>query len=300
MVKNELEIRDNDKLEHSDYEKSELKLDSEFINAISTYIPNMRILKNTFNEYIISHMRIFKGAALGRLQNENLFALSLYKNLYPYDYSKLEQDSGLIPIVMDKSSLIKDKIDESNKKIQKCNKLIEKAENENLESFAELREIFKAKLPGIKNISLNGTLRDVDSLRTFQGIVFGNTQYQYNNDNHNRYVYGLNTGVIPSDIALPNGESFIERENNIKNKTNEGEERLAKLIEIERQNILKYESMTFKELIKENGIDIHINAICEKEETKEYLAGLKNAGFDKEEDYRLNDFNKDSKQLGYL
>lgn len=30
MVKNELGVRDNDKLEHSDYEKSELKLDSEF------------------------------------------------------------------------------------------------------------------------------------------------------------------------------------------------------------------------------------------------------------------------------
>lgn len=245
-------------------------------------------------------MRIFKGAALGRLQNENLFALSLYKNLYPYDYSKLEQDSGLIPIVMDKNSLIKDKIEESNQKIKENNDLINKAEKENLESFAELREIFKAMLPGIKNISLNGTMRDVDSLKSFQGIVFGNTQYQYNNDNYNRYGYGLNTGVIPSDMALPNGDSFVERENNIKNKTNEGKERLAKLIEIERQNILKYESMTFKELIKENGIDIHINAISEKEETKEYLARLRDAGFDKAEDCRLNYFNKDSKQLGYL
>lgn len=298
MVKNDLGIRDNVKLEHSDYEKSELELDSEFINAISTYIPNMRILKNTFNEYIISHMRVFKDAALGRLKNENLFALSLYKNLYPYDYSKLEQDSGLIPIIMDKSSLIKDKVDESNKKIKENNELIEKAEKENLESFAELLEIFKAKLPGIKKISLNGTLQDIDSLKTFQGIVFGNTQYQYSNINN--YGYGLNTGVIPSNIALPNGESFIERENNIKNKTNEGKERLAKLIEIERQNILKYESMTFKELINENGIDIHFNAIFKKEETKKYLAGLRDAGFDKDEDYRLNDFNKDSKQLGYL
>lgn len=294
MVKNELGVRDNDKLEHSDYEKSELKLDSEFINAISTYIPNMRILKNTFNEYIISHMRIFKGAALGRLQNENLFALSLYKNLYPYDYSKLEQDSGLIPIVMDKSSLIKDKIEESNQNIKKNNDLINKAEKENLESFAELREIFKGKLPGIKNIFLNGAWHSVDSLKTFQGIVFGNTQYQYN------YGYGFSNGVIPGNTALPNGESFVERENNINNKTNEGKERLAKLIEIERQNILKYESMTLKELIKESGIDIHFNALSEKEETKKYLAGLKNAGFDKEEEYRLNSFNKDSKQLGYL
>lgn len=292
MVKNELGVRDNDKLEHSDYEKSELKLDSEFINAISTYIPNMRILKNTFNEYIISHMRIFKGAALGRLQNENLFALSLYKNLYPYDYSKLEQDSGLIPIVMDKSSLIKDKIEESNKKIEENNDLINKAEKENLESFAELREIFKYRLSGIEEINLNGKWVNIDTLETFIGIEFGKTQY--------RKDYYYNVYIIPASISLPNGESFIERENNIKNKTNKGKERLAKLIEIERQNILKYESMTFMELIKESGIDIHFNAISKKEETKVYLAGLRDAGFDKDEDYRLNDFNKDSKQLGYL
>ena len=80
-------------------------LDSEFIHGISNRIPNMRLLKNTFNDYLITRDKIFNQSENNKLKNENLFAICLYKNLFPFEYSMLEMDKGLIPIILDKKEL---------------------------------------------------------------------------------------------------------------------------------------------------------------------------------------------------
>ena len=68
----------------------------------------MRILKNTFNDYIMLFHKIIedKNASV-YLRAENLFALCLYKNLFPYDYALLEKNEGLIPLVRNLDKLRK-------------------------------------------------------------------------------------------------------------------------------------------------------------------------------------------------
>lgn len=272
---------ENDRIKKED---EDLKLDSEFVTAVSTYIPNMRTLKNAFNDYLITRDRIFRESKKDRLHNENLFAICLYKNLYPYDYSKLEQGGGLIPIVMNKSHLISDEIKDSEAQIKECQDIIKKAKQEHVDNFEELKVLFKWKLSGVQAQRSEKPVVTLNSIATFQELDFGTICHPlYENQKHNNY--GM---VIPAELC----NAFVKREKIVLAKTAAEKERIAKLIEDETQNIVKYETMTLGELVKQKGVDHHFKAVGEKETTKLYLAELKSMEIDTLED--------DSKQLGYL
>lgn len=294
LVKKELGIALDSKIDDEKLKESKLKLDSEFINAVSIYVPNMRTLKNGFNDYIITRDRIFKDSAEGRLQNENLFALCLYKNLYPDDYARLEQDKGLIPIVMDKSHLISDEVKVSQELILKLQEFLKKVDAEHLKNFEELKSILWGQICEKGNAHSSKPLVAFGTIKTFQGFDFSTIKHQssgyYNN-------YAIN---LPENFAMPNGDSYVEREQIILAKTKESKERIAAQIEKEQQNIVKYETMSLNELIKKRGIDFHFRIAGDKETTKAYLAELKNISVDRQEENNLQLFNKNSKQLGYL
>lgn len=273
---------ENDRIKKKD---EDLKLDPEFVAAVSSYVPNMRTLKNAFNDYLITRDRIFRESKKGRLHNENLFAICLYKNLYPDDHSKLEQGGGLIPIVMNKSHLISDEVKASKAEIKKWQDIIKKSKQEHVDNFEELKVLFESKL-------INGALTKrnekqvvaLDSIRTFQKLDFGTIYHRPSYQNYSDAMVMVKTEEL--------WNTFVEREKIVLAKTAVEKERIAKLIEDEKQNIAKYETMTLGELVKEKGVDRHFKAVEEKETTKLYLAELKNMEIDTLED--------DSKQLGYL
>lgn len=267
---------ENDRIKKKD---EDLKLDPEFVAAVSSYVPNMRTLKNAFNDYLITRDRIFRESKKGRLHNENLFAICLYKNLYPDDHSKLEQGGGLIPIVMNKIHLISDEVKASKAEIKKWQDIIKKSEEENVDNFEELKALFKWKLSRTQ-VQIN--VAALNNIRTFQELDFRTIYYlSYQNVNNNAI------GILEE---LCN--DFVEREKRVLAKTAVEKERIAKLIKDEKQNIAKYETMTLGELVKLKGVDHHFKVVGEKETTKLYLAELKSMEIDTLED--------DSKQLGYL
>jgi regulator of replication initiation timing len=270
----------------------DLKLDDEFIHAISTYIPDMRTLKNAFNDYVITRGRIFKESAEGRLQNENLFALCLYKNLYPYDYAKLEQGNGLIPIFMNKGNLISDEVKASKEKIKQLQTIIERSEQEHLKSFDELKILLKNQIGGRSYIQVQGQqLVSFEEITTFQSFDFKRIKHP----SYNNYTYfAIN---LPTDF---DSNFFVEREQFIIARTAKGKEEISQQIEREKQNIAKYETMSMIDLIKLKGIDFHFKAAAEEKAAKAYLDKLKNAGLDNQEENAIKPFDLDSKQLGFL
>jgi hypothetical protein len=66
--------------------KDNNKLNTEFLKGISLYIDDMRLLQNICNEFSVYHSRISTTE-----QDENkMFALIAYKNLFPRDFSELQ------------------------------------------------------------------------------------------------------------------------------------------------------------------------------------------------------------------
>lgn len=68
------------------------KLNTEFLQGISLYIDDMRLLQNICNEFSVYHSRISTTE-----QDENkMFALIAYKNLFPRDFAALQLDQGFM------------------------------------------------------------------------------------------------------------------------------------------------------------------------------------------------------------
>lgn len=66
------------------------QISSELIDLASQYVPDMRLLKNIRNEYIVFHDRIFSGDGEQlNLNKTDLFAMMLYKNTHLTDFETI-------------------------------------------------------------------------------------------------------------------------------------------------------------------------------------------------------------------
>jgi len=291
MVRQELGLAADAEISEENLEKSELRLDGEFMNLIATYITDMRTLKNAFNDYIITRSRVFKHSPKGRLSNENLFALSLYKNLYPYDYAQLQQGRGIIPIVMTKAHLIADEVEAARAEIKRFEGLLEDADKEHLQNFGELKLLLRPWIQGNAHPTRSTQLLDYEQLGTFQGIDF-NQILNPSSNNYYNYVIAWKAGF--------DSKRWVRREQVILAKTAAEKERISKLIEEQRKIIDKFESMRIYDLIKRRGVDFHFSTIGEKETTKAYLKELEDVALDDKAENNQTISRRGSKQLGFI
>lgn len=69
-----------------------LSLSERLISNVSIYIPDMRVLNNTFNDYLLYYIKLHDAGNQSphKFENDKLFTLCLYKNLYPSDYAELQ------------------------------------------------------------------------------------------------------------------------------------------------------------------------------------------------------------------
>lgn len=124
------------------------KLDTKFLQGLSLYVDDMRLLKNICNEFLIYYNRV----NTTELDYNKMFALITYKNLFPRDFSDLQLGRGFVfslfsqkkMFVVAEEERMKKLIDDKNEEIQYCR-------NEELESLEELETIRAKKQSRIPN-----------------------------------------------------------------------------------------------------------------------------------------------------
>lgn len=261
-----------------------LKLSEQFLKDISFYVSDMRVLKNTFNDYVIMANKLAeKSDNKLSLKKENLFALALYKNLYPYDYSRLQQDEGLIPLCVDKDRLISLFKKAEVEKISELEDEKKKIGEEFLRDFKELKLLFKGQHYNYSYINCNSTIKNVDAIDTFKGISL--------------LRHPANDGYAVQLQNLPDGETYYDREKIIKGKVNERTNEIDNEIRECKSKIEEIETKTFYLLLKDFGIEKYFsedNLTRIKEAYKEIVANEYFNGQKKEnlpsdnEDLRFN------------
>ena len=88
----------------------EKDLGRDYIDDISIFLSDLRMLKNCENEYRVykaSNEKILElhnnNQSLTQSTNQQIFSLILYKNLYPKDFQKLLQHEGLLYYCLNES-----------------------------------------------------------------------------------------------------------------------------------------------------------------------------------------------------
>lgn len=140
------------------------EIDENFLEDIGLYVDDMRLLKNSVNEFKIYDQKInvedyktneqadtTKFHDKTSRDRNKIFALVLYKNLYPKDFADLICNEGeLYEVFKEKKQLAGKKIQEIQKKIPPLESELKKIESQvlsqNVKDVNELRVLYVAKI----------------------------------------------------------------------------------------------------------------------------------------------------------
>lgn len=128
----------------SHFKKSGLfqKFDEGFLQGLSLYIDDMRLLKNIYNEFVIYFNRL----NITELDCNKMLAIIAYKNLFPRDFSDLQLNKGFVYTIFDSKDLfIEKEIKRLKEKIAEKSHEIEMAKNEHFKTIHELDVYFDTK-----------------------------------------------------------------------------------------------------------------------------------------------------------
>lgn len=118
------------------------KFEESFLQGLSLYIDDMRLLKNIYNEFLIYYNRL----NTIELDYNKMLAIIAYKNLFPRDFSDLQLNQGFVYTLFNKKeTFIKKESEELNQKIVEKQQEIESTKRDHLNSIKELDIIYNEK-----------------------------------------------------------------------------------------------------------------------------------------------------------
>lgn len=118
------------------------KFDESFLQGLSLYIDDMRLLKNIYNEFVIYFNRL----NITELDCNKMLAIIAYKNLFPRDFADLQLNQGFVyTLFSKKDNFIETEITEIKKAIDERQQRISSSKKEHLVSMRELNVAFADK-----------------------------------------------------------------------------------------------------------------------------------------------------------
>lgn len=260
----------------------------DIVEDVSLFIDDMRLLYNITNEYHLYHTLLSK-----ELDQNKLFAIIVYKNIYPEDFVSLSEEKGkLYEIINNRKSYIQDKIKVVNQQIIAIKNSIEKIENHLIRDECDLRMLYLGNyVNDLSNFSafvIQGTNRSLtevaDSQDLFDYIINDNVSYiEY----YHNYSY-FTQRTIKSSIKFEEiegkvheGLTFKERLDLIRNHSDDQLELLKKNIQKLEKEKIRIRHYKIKELLSDRSMDAGIDI---KTKQGQLLSILLRAGYI-DEDY---------------
>lgn len=244
--------------------------DEVFLQGLSLYIDDMRILKNIYNEFVIYHNRIQSI----ELNNNRLLAIIAYKNIFPRDFSDLQLGMGFIHTLFEnKTEFIKQELKNIDIQIKEIEEKIRLTNDEILDSIDELDAVYLLSNYQItyvagKNISAYKT-----RVQLVKAMKDNPNDVQYYVPNHGNRQLNLTSEL---EKLLQNPE-YIKRKEAIERKIDNQIENLKAEIQTLKKQKSIIQNSRLREIITKENIDnifsvTYINEIGEENKYEEIKA----------------------------
>lgn len=136
---------------HMDRNGFKRQFKDNFLQGLSLYIDDMRLLKNICNEFLIYYNRLKST----ELDPNKLLAIVTYKNIFPRDFSQLQMNQGFVyTLFARKDDIIGIRKVPLQDQIQAIDTTIQAAEQEHLTSLREVDAVYLDR--HFKNYSVHG------------------------------------------------------------------------------------------------------------------------------------------------
>ncbi|MCM3294019.1 hypothetical protein M3661_28385 [Paenibacillus sp. MER 180] len=253
----------NQFIEHFKQGKIFELFDENFLQGLSLYVDDMRILKNIYNEFIIYNSRIQSTD----LRSNKLLAIIVYKNLFPRDFSELQLGRGYVHTVFEsKSKYICNEIESNNKKIQNIKELIQQTNDDFLDSVDELDAVYL--ITNRDGLSVLGNTEDhfktrVEFIRAMKNNPEAVTFY-------NSYSGTRNYDIQEGLNKLAQNEVYNARKQAIERKNSDQIKHLQEDIQSLKRQISIIQNSRIKDLITKDNIDSFFGVTFTNEIGTEY------------------------------
>lgn len=249
--------------------KYSYELTDTFIEDISFFIDDMRLLHNITNEFYL--YKIKQGET--PLKQDKLFAIITYKNKYPNDFVSLSKNEGhLYNILNSKSKYVSQEVNRIEEKISILKKEIKNLELVNIKSIKELRQLYIIRvietLDNFNSFIINNDFISFDDLlkdENFEYLINGKLYYKTaDKSNYNYNINYKNTKVTTSfsdvESKVDSEKTYETKEQEILNiKSNKSNSLRQKIQELEKQKIIT-RNLKISELLQSNKeIDLNIS-----------------------------------------
>lgn len=244
------------------------ELSNEFIEDVSMYIEDMRLLKNIYNEFSIYKNKLGK-----QLSQDKLFAIIIYKNFYPSDFAELQNNKGdIYNIFGKKGDIIKQQIELVDKEIENLTNDIKAIETVCLKNIEELRSLyifkFNEKMPNACSIQINGVdtafsnLKNDANFSSFRNSANFTYYFVHNPANLNyKGTSNSNISFTTLEKEVDAERNYLEREYLIKSKYENKTEKLKKEIENLTKEKNEIKSLPLQQIVNKNNVQNIFNNI---------------------------------------
>lgn len=184
--------------------KNSYPLNKELIEDVSLFVDDMRLLYNITNEFHLYAQKLGKS-----IDQNKLFAMMVYKNLYPDDFVELGNGKGsLYQFFTEKDKLVKQSLDEIDIQITDKKEEIKNLDQLQIIDISELRKLYLlqyiSQLPNITHFKINNTnyaLSQIDNIANDEDIFksFIENEVKYTSLNHH---YGNNYNTVTGKIEI--------------------------------------------------------------------------------------------------
>jgi hypothetical protein len=187
----------------------DLRIGDTFLSNVTLFIDDMRALKNIFNEFLLYRESLTEI----KLKDEELFAMIVYKNIYPDDFAALHEQKGTLFSVFQKMKSVKDKlISELRTSIANIDAEISGIKDNAHLSSNELRMVYLFEIASAHNASLGVTINN--DMKPFKQIAESESDFDWliKQTNIMYYYYDRSHG---SNRSAATNRSFADVETKI-------------------------------------------------------------------------------------
>lgn len=245
-------------------------LSAEFINDVTIFINDidMRLLINIFQEF-----QLYKENLNSVVKYNELFAIIVYKNMFPEDFGNLSKRSGMLYNFLSRKTIfIKSIIANIICDIETLENANLNIEKEQITSKRDLKNIYIGELLTMLSspYTINGfSINALYEEDNFNSIVNNNNNLTYQGFTHqysSQYsIKNLDSGIKFSDIEkrLSPQYSYLQRLKLIEAKIEGKLEENKKKIELLQRQIQAVELMSIQEIFQKLNIDDYLEEFRE-------------------------------------
>jgi hypothetical protein len=160
------------------------------IDSISLFVDDMRLVHNIWNEFYLYRQKLND-----TLSPDKLLAIIVYKNIFPYDFTLLSQDDGILfNSINNKQAYIKQELQSLDQRVQVIKAEIAELEKLKLLDIKELRYLYLlfyvSHLDAFISFYANGqdkTMEQMAEDSNFEMLISGKTKHKFHQGYSSHY-----------------------------------------------------------------------------------------------------------------